>query len=230
MQSDKVYYMFYKPAGYITARSDRYHKTVMEFFPKWQESNLHPVGRLDKNTEGMLIITNDGNFNQKIMHSKHKISKKYLFYAMGRLDKEEVQKLKIGVNIEKQQEGIYSGNLVILEHLILEDAITKLKKQISQNIEQGILTIKSYESLLRLLNKTSKNLSHQVVTVGEITITEGKKHQVKKMIRAIGGYVIYLKRVAIGEVCLDHFLKPGEKRELTLEEYSKIGEKLQKID
>lgn len=62
------YYMFHKPRGCITAVTDPTHKTVMEYFADEKVEGLHPVGRLDKDTEGLLLITNDGKWNQEIMH------------------------------------------------------------------------------------------------------------------------------------------------------------------
>ena len=69
------YYMFHKPRGCITAVTDPTHKTVMEYFADEKVEGLHPVGRLDKDTEGLLLITNDGKWNQEIMHPENHVPK-----------------------------------------------------------------------------------------------------------------------------------------------------------
>lgn len=103
---DKMYYMFNKPKGCITARTDEKHKTVMDYFPEDMRHILHPVGRLDKDTEGFLIITNDGIFNQRLMHPEFHVPKTYYFHALGILDDEKIRKLQSGV--ELIGEKIYS--------------------------------------------------------------------------------------------------------------------------
>ena len=77
MLQDRLYYMMNKPQGCITARKDTLQKTVMEYFPQELADVLFPVGRLDKDTEGLLLFTNDGQFDQKLMHPKHHAPKKY---------------------------------------------------------------------------------------------------------------------------------------------------------
>ena len=83
------YYMFHKPRGCITAVTDPTHKTVMEYFADEKVEGLHPVGRLDKDTEGLLLITNDGKWNQEIMHPENHVPKTYFFWALGELDEEK---------------------------------------------------------------------------------------------------------------------------------------------
>ena len=85
MFQNKLYYMMNKPGGCITARSDASHRTVMEYFPEELAGELFPVGRLDKDTQGLLLFTNDGSFDQRIMHPKHHAPKKYYLFATGSL-------------------------------------------------------------------------------------------------------------------------------------------------
>ena len=78
-----LYYMFNKPQGCVTARSDAVHRTVMDYFPSELAEKLHPVGRLDKDTCGLLILTDDGDLDFKIMQPDRHISKSYRHYERG---------------------------------------------------------------------------------------------------------------------------------------------------
>ncbi|MGL5258565.1 MAG: pseudouridine synthase [Lachnospiraceae bacterium] len=193
MKSNHKYFMFHKPAGYITAKKDERHPVVMEFFTQCEDKTLHPVGRLDKDTEGLLFITNDGTWNHAVMHPKHHIEKTYYFIAFGFLDKRKIEKLGEGVMIQG----------------------TKARPGKVSNIQS-----KTLREIMHLLdgaqhNKTKKNLLNTQVVIGEITITEGKKHQVKHMLKEVGCKVLYLKRLSIGTICLDETLQVGEYRNLT---------------
>ena len=75
------YYMFNKPFGCITARRDSLYPTVMDYFSKLNNDNLNPVGRLDRETTGLLLITDDGVFNQKLTHPSYHKEKTYHFYS-----------------------------------------------------------------------------------------------------------------------------------------------------
>lgn len=200
----KRYIMFHKPAGCITAKQDEIHKTVMDYLTKEEDKGLFPVGRLDKDTEGLLLLTNDGEFNHQLMHPDHHVSKKYFFWVLGTITKENKRLLEKGIAIDE------TGNLTCQ---------TKIEIVQSGSYEELENQIPSYT----YDSSNMKNNSYkQMVTSGYITITEGKKHQVKRMLKAIGCYVIYLKRVQIGELELDGNLQPGDYRELTQEEIENI--------
>ncbi len=84
-----LYYMFHKPLGCITAKKDESLKTVMDYFAEDLRNKLFPVGRLDKDTEGLLLLTNDGDFNNRLMNPMNHVDKTYLFVALGSLDEEK---------------------------------------------------------------------------------------------------------------------------------------------
>lgn len=195
---ENVYYMFNKPKGCITARIDDKHKTVMDYFPEEMKNILHPVGRLDKDTEGFLIITNDGMFNQKLMHPEFHVPKTYYFYALGTLDEEKIIRLHEGVELTGE-EKLFKAEEVVVD---------------------GEGNIKEIEELIKntKFEKAARNPRNGEIVYGQITITEGKKHQVKRMLKSVGCYVVYLKRTKIGSVILDSNLKTGEYRELNSEE------------
>lgn len=91
------YYIFNKPGGCITARRDCVHKTVMDYFPENMRNTIHPLGRLDKDTEGMLILSDDGKLDMKIMQPENHVPKTYYFWAIGKITPDKIQKLESGV-------------------------------------------------------------------------------------------------------------------------------------
>lgn len=206
-QTQKIYYMFHKPAGCVTARWDHKDKTVLDYFDSVQTEGLFPVGRLDKDTEGLLLFTNDGEFNHELMKPEHHIEKTYLFWATGVLDE--------------------SAKRSIQEGLLLKGEVERTKKA-KLEIEKTGLFQEYKEELVPLLSdiqfqKTEKLLrSNRPVIKGQLTITEGRKHQVKRMLQAYGCHVIYLKRISIGRLKLDETLKKGSFRPLSQEEIQSL--------
>ena len=93
-----VYYMFYKPAGVVTANSDSDHKTVFDFISD-RRPDLSAIGRLDKDTTGILLITNDGQLNHKLLSAKYHVPKTYIVNAEGNLNEADLEMLKNGVDI-----------------------------------------------------------------------------------------------------------------------------------
>ncbi|RDY31818.1 pseudouridine synthase [Lachnotalea glycerini] len=206
----KVYYMFHKPAGCVTARKDLKHTTVLDYFQDVDNNCLFPVGRLDKDTEGLLFITNDGEFNHHLMHPKKHVNKTYFFWAFGELSIEKIQQLEDGIELD-------SG-----------DFITKKAKL--EILRTGLFKELKVEMKENLNDKIKKNRDIQPVISGYLTISEGCKHQVKRMLKAVGCYVIYLRRISIGNVALDDSLKKGDYRELTYEEIELLMPKKNKED
>ena len=199
MSEKKLYYMLNKPQGYITARKDEVHHTVMEFFPPELSERLFPVGRLDKDTEGLLLFTDDGQFDQRLMHPDNHASKTYLLYAMGRLNAEAVDRIEHGQWLTGEEKITKSARITIIEEGRYEEF-------------EGRFTPKK-----RLRdNEFNRN---RPVFAAKLTISEGRKHQVKRMLLAEGCRVIYLKRIEIAGVALDETLRPGEYRALTDNEY-----------
>lgn len=192
------YYMLNKPAGCITAKRDSRHKVVMEYMEDADGDNLNPVGRLDKDTEGLLFVTNDGKWNQLLMSPQNHVKKKYYFVGMGKLDSEKINRLKSGVILRGESVPCKAIDVEVTDNKVLADVL---------HIFNGKRTSRLY-----------KNKDTHPVVMGNIIITEGRKHQVKRMLKAAGCYVIYLKRTEIGNVKLDDTLCPGGYRELTSDE------------
>ncbi|WP_088103879.1 pseudouridine synthase [Halalkalibacter urbisdiaboli] len=171
-----LYLMLNKPQGVISATEDNEHQTVIDLLAfEHAVYDPFPVGRLDKDTEGLLLITNDGKFSHALMSPKRHVSKTYYARVRGEVTEGDVLSFKEGVTLE-------------------DGYVTK----------PADLTIKQSGSVSEI----------------ELTITEGKYHQVKRMFEAVGKKVTYLKRCSIGQLELDETLKLGEYRELTDAEYS----------
>lgn len=170
------YYMFYKPGNCVTARTDDLHKTVMDYVVG-NRKDIAPVGRLDLDTEGLLLITNDGNLAHNLLSPSKHVKKIYEATIDGSLTPEAICRLEQGVDI---------GG----------DALTKPAEIVV--LEEG------------------------EVSKIQITITEGRYHQVKRMFRAVGRSVLFLKRTSMGTLVLDESLNPGEYRKLTEAEISEL--------
>ncbi|MFC2948697.1 pseudouridine synthase [Virgibacillus sediminis] len=169
-----IYLMLHKPPGCISATEDKRHRTVLDLLK--DEHRLFkpfPVGRLDKDTEGLLLITNDGELAHKLASPKKEIDKVYYARIEGIVTSEDIESFQSGVTLEDGYQA--------------KPAALKI-------LHQG------------------------EISEIEVTVTEGKYHQVKRMFEAVGKKVIYLKRKQMGELRLDERLSPGSYRELTEEE------------
>lgn len=192
------YFMFNKPRGCVTARRDERHKTVMDYFPEHDRDTLFPVGRLDLDTVGFLLVTDDGMLCMRLMRPESHIEKTYFFVAKGEITDENVTRLEGGIDILiRKMAKTKPSKLEILERTTLGKVVGYLDD-----------------------NNRKIALSRPALPafVGKLTITEGKKHQVKRMIRHFGAKVVYLRRISLGGVPLDESLSEGKYRELTKEE------------
>ena len=188
------YYMFNKPVGCVTARTDDRHLTVMDYFKELDNKNLSPVGRLDLETEGLLIITDDGAWNQLMTRPEYKKEKCYEFFVLNELTEEKRQQLEQGVTIIGSDKLTAPAKLEVTEYTELQYVMQNLPEALQQ--------------------KYSHNRPFHPVTKGKITITEGRKRQIRRMMKAVGCMIIYLKRISMGDIILDPALKPGEWKEM----------------
>jgi 16S rRNA pseudouridine516 synthase len=173
-----IYLMMNKPPGVISATEDTREETVVDIL-QIEDSvyNPFPVGRLDKDTEGLLLLTNDGKLAHRLLSPKKHVPKTYFAVIRGEVGEEDIAAFKKGVILD---DGYLTkpGNLVILKSGETSDI--------------------------------------------ELTISEGKFHQVKRMFESVGKKVIYLKRLSMGPLKLDETLELGEYRELTEEEIEQL--------
>lgn len=202
VHTGKRYYMFNKPGGCVTATKDADNITVFDFIDANIAEGLFPVGRLDKDTEGLLLLTNDGEFSHRLMNPKQHVEKTYFFWAFGSLDYEAGELLLNGISIGTNE------------------AVAKaIRIEVEEAGEYQILKNKMDPDKVKDIQINPKE---QQVVSGYLTITEGRRHQVKRMLKAVGCYVVYLKRVSIGGLILDALLPEGQYRELTKEEIEKL--------
>ena len=189
------YYMFNKPGGCITARKDDQHRTVFDYLSDLDTEGLFPVGRLDKDTEGLLIITDDGQWNEKLMQPGMKVPKRYFFCATNPLSVEAKNRIEEGVEILKGAPKTSPAKLEIIEEGLYRD----LESKKEYGLPEELLPARY----------------NPMVSIGYLTISEGKKHQVKRMLRSEGSRVLFLRRVSIGKLELDWSLPKGAYREMT---------------
>lgn len=201
------YYMLNKPSGVVTAVRDKDSLTVMDCFPEEMRIGLHPVGRLDRDTEGLLIITDDGELTFRLTRPEFGINKRYFFRAFGKISSEDIAKLKKG--------GLLYGNNEEARPAFISDISTSTVENDLEHIPE--------ESRAHCM-KNPKGETFSAV----ITVSEGKRHEVKLLLKSVGCRIFYLKRISMGDFVLDPMLKPGEFREFnpveikTAEEYRKI--------
>ena len=189
------YYMFNKPRGCVTARRDERHRTVMDYFPECDRDALFPVGRLDRDTVGFLLVTDDGMLCTRLMRPEGHVEKTYFFVAKGEMTDQDVSTLEDGIDISvRKMAKTQPASLEIIERTTLGRVVDYL------------------DDANRKIALSRPDLP---AFIGKLTITEGKKHQVKRMIRHFGAKVVYLRRVTLGGVALDESLPEGSYRELT---------------
>ncbi len=169
--------MLNKPAGYECSRRPQHHPSVLELLPRpLRERDVQPIGRLDEDTTGLLLITDDGQLNHQLSSAKRKVPKIYLATTKHPLDQAQIDQLLAGVLLNDEPEPIAAaGAEIVGEHLL------------------------------------------------RLTVTEGKYHQVKRMVAAAGNRVEALHRETVGELSLPGDLKPGEWRWLSSADLQKLG-------
>ncbi len=171
---EHIYLMMNKPGDVISATEDVSHRTVLDLLEEDEAAfSPFPVGRLDKDTEGLLLLTNDGQLTHRLLSPNKHVPKTYFAIVKGRVTATDQQMFSQGVTLD-----------------------------------DGYVT-KPAELTILVSNERSEI---------ELTITEGKYHQVKRMFEAVDKQVVYLKRIKMGSLCLDENLSLGEYRALNIEE------------
>jgi 16S rRNA pseudouridine516 synthase len=165
------YLMLHKPAGYVSANSDSEHPTVLDLVDLPFKHELQIVGRLDIDTTGLILLTDDGEWNHKITSPKHMHTKSYLVTTTNPIDEDAKDIFAKGVLLKGETKLTLPAELTVID-------------------------------------------SHHA----RLSICEGKYHQVKRMLAAIGNHVVALHRERIGQIFLDADLRPGQFRVLTTAE------------
>lgn len=173
----EYYYILHKPAGVISATVDNYDETVMDLLADEDfREDLFPVGRLDKDTEGLLVLTNDGQLAHQLLSPKKHVEKEYIATVSGIMTQRDIEQFATGLTIDKNEQCLPAK-----------------------------LTILAVDE------------EHETTQIALI-LHEGKYHQVKRMVAAVGKKVTYLKRIRMGQLKLDNSLALGEYRMLTADE------------
>ncbi len=241
------YYMLHKPAGLLSASEDRRQRTVVDLIAERSAESgtelvrrdLFPVGRLDKDTEGILIITNDGALAHRLLAPKHHIDKTYYAVVTGTITEEDQRAFESGICYDEHLRAmpaklriLSTGKTVreVREALGFPACLPPRALQTdSGNDESAQPAWTEDAALMRLLRtrlsgeaflgaEEAAELDEEtLVSEVEITLQEGKFHQIKKMVRALPGDqdVVYLRRVSMGPLLLDPALLPGDFRPLT---------------
>lgn len=176
------YYMLYKPAGVVSATTDSRDKTVIELIEEKKRRDLFPVGRLDKDTEGLLLITNDGRLANRLLAPGKHVEKTYYAEIDGHVTEDTVRIFREGMDIGDER--------------------------LTAPTELCILSGES----------DGDRWTSEV----EITLTEGRYHQIKRMFESVGMRVVYLKRLSMGALRLDETLGCGGYRQLTQSELESL--------
>lgn len=198
----KHYYMFNKPFGCVTAHRDDRFPVVMDYFRSLENDRLSPVGRLDRETEGLLVITDDGVWNQKMTNPAFHVPKTYEFVALGTLNEENLQRLSEGVLLIGSDRPTAGASVTVTGTSLLSKVVPHLHPDMQEKLKY--------------------NLPDHPVVFGTITISEGRKRQIRRMLKVVGCCVIRLKRISMGELLLDPELKPGEYKEIEIKNEQSI--------
>jgi len=190
------YYMMNKPAGVISAATDEREKTVVDLISDKKRRDLFPVGRLDRDTVGLLLLTNDGNLARRLLAPGKHVDKVYRVKVTGRLDEEDVKAFREGIDIGDEKLTMPADLRII--------SVNECPLISGDNSEVDNGWIKTYN------------------TDAEVTLREGRFHQVKRMFEKRGHEVVFLKRLSMGALKLDDSLTEGEYRRLTEEELKSL--------
>ena len=217
IEDKKIYVLLNKPIGYVTTLDDQFNRDKEVDLVKGINERLVPAGRLDMYTSGALILSNDGDFINKITHPKNEIPKTYNVTLKGIITKEEIDEIEKGVKISLEKKD-YSS---IKKHENMKNKENSKSKENIKN-KSNQKDIKKEEYLTRpakvkiLKTDEEKNFSRL-----QITIKEGKNREIRKMCEAVGKKVLALHRVKIGNLDVKD-LKLGQWRYLSEKEVEAI--------
>lgn len=179
LRQGPLYILMNKPAGVISSTEEMNDRTVVDLLPEGLRRGMFPVGRLDRDTEGLLLISNDGKLAHRLLSPKKHVEKRYLAVVDGSLDEASVEAFASGLDIGDEKPALPAG-LSVLDTCDLKSTAI-------------------------------------------VTLTEGRYHEVKRLFKAIGRNVLYLKRISMGGLDLPDDLEPGQWRLLTTQELDTLN-------
>ncbi|WP_029232165.1 pseudouridine synthase [Butyrivibrio sp. VCB2006] len=180
------YFMLYKPQGVVSATTDGKNTTVLDLLQDENVKGLSPAGRLDIDTEGLILLTDDGGLIHRLLSPKKHVDKVYEVHLDHELSDKDIASLEKGVNIGDTKDN---GEI---------DYTLPAKVEIKDCDKEGRPVV-------------------------HLIIHEGRFHQVKRMMEAVGNEVLFLKRLSMGPLVLDESLEPGDYRPLTEDELKQLG-------
>lgn len=172
---EKEYYLFYKPKGVVcTTKDDKNRKTVMDYFDDI-DKRIYPIGRLDYDTTGLLLLTNDGDFANLMMHPKNKIDKFYVAKLEGIITVEEIKKLKKGIKIDNKMiypsrvklKKLNKKNMTSIVEITIHDGINHEVKRIFESIGHNVIKLKR-EAFAFLTLGNLKSGERRILTKKEV--------------------------------------------------------------
>ncbi|MCC3376346.1 pseudouridine synthase [Cohnella sp. REN36] len=214
---DTVYILLNKPAGFVSATEDTRDRTVIDLLPEeLRVFSPFPVGRLDKDTEGLLLLTNDGKLSHELLSPRKHVPKTYRALVDGEVGEADVQAFEAGVALD--------DGYVTLPAVLRVRSRTKGTEPFAEDdAESAVARLNVHPPLAANRAAYAEAAgSGRTLSWIELTIREGKFHQVKRMFQAVGKQVLYLRRVSMGPLPLDAGLAPGEWRELSKAETEEL--------
>ena len=226
--------MLNKPAGYLSATKDRSAQTVIDLIREPYADKLFPVGRLDRDTEGLLLLTNDGALSHDLLSPSRHVSKTYFAVIDGKPQESMISAFREGLDIGEMKKTLpallmfptVDGDF-LEEHGILHGGRKKDAPcaEADTGIFPGAVSSRMItremmqEFCLKGIALSDFARCGEDACCAAVSVTEGKYHQIKRMFGAVGRKVLFLKRIAVAGLMLDPALRSGEYRKLTEEEF-----------
>jgi 23S rRNA pseudouridine2605 synthase len=192
-----VYLLLNKPRGYVTTVTDPEGRPTVLDLVRGVGARIYPVGRLDYLSEGLLLLTNDGELAWKLMHASSHVAKTYLVKISGKATDEQIDKLRAGI-------------MLPAERAALKTPVGRLR---DERQRRRSATVKTAPMRIKLMRDAANPWY-------EVTLVEGRNRQIRRMFEQIDHHVEKIKRVRYGPLVLD--IEPGEFRHLTTQEVAQL--------
>ena len=192
-----VYVVLHKPKGYVTTVTDPEGRPTVLDLLRGVAARIYPVGRLDYLSEGLLLLTNDGELAQKLMHASSHVPKTYLVKISGKATEAEIDKLRGGVKLPSERTRLKTP----------EGQVPKAPSR------RRSAAVKTAPARIKLVREAANPWY-------EVTLIEGRNRQIRRMFEEIGHHVEKIKRVRYGPLTLD--VEPGKFRHLTAREVADL--------
>lgn len=214
----EVYYMLHKPAGVVSATRDNHDQTVLDLIAtEDRRDDLFPVGRLDKDTTGLLLLTNDGALSHRLLSPRHHVDKTYLVKTVDKVTADMVEAFQKGLDIGDEKPTLPARLCTQIQDP------EGLAKEVARLLKEVCLSEGSCGSEDSCLSENSCDSEEAFLDCWSmVTIQEGRFHQIKRMFHAVGTEVVTLKRLRMGSLNLDDTLLPGTYRALTQKELEQL--------